>query len=224
MRRAATIETAALSRQRRGVFQKRKAPRVAGLWKAGWGRVVGRSGLGLFLLLTLGGHGGFGGLAGLEALAVVLAVLFPGLDIDQAALREEVADGVGGLGADAEPVLDPLFVELDLLGGILLDGVEPAEVVGGELQTQLGEVLDLRFFPLEALPEDMFWWHRQHIEDYQAGLGGSGVSRQEVVSRPGAANRAELYAMRDQSCLTRREFYHWYYQSDGPSKRTRQVK
>lgn len=99
-----------------------------------------------------------------------------------------------------------------------------AAVVGGELQTQLGEVLDLRFFPLEALPEDMFWWHRQQIEDFQAGLGGSGVSRQEVMSRPGAANRAELYAMRDQSGLTRREFYHWYYHSDGPLKRTRQVK
>ena len=99
-----------------------------------------------------------------------------------------------------------------------------ADVVGGELQTQLGEVLDLRFFPLDALPEDMFWWHRQHIEDFQAGHGGSGVNRQEVVSQPGAANRAELYAMRDQSGLTRREFYHWYYQSDGPLKRTRQVK
>lgn len=99
-----------------------------------------------------------------------------------------------------------------------------AEVAGGELKTQLGEVLDLRFFPLDALPEDMFWWHRQHIEDFQAGLGGSGVNRQEVVSRPGASNRAELYAMRDQSGMARREFYHWYYQSNGPTRRIRQVK
>ncbi|MCP4415522.1 MAG: NUDIX domain-containing protein [Chloroflexi bacterium] len=99
-----------------------------------------------------------------------------------------------------------------------------AKIVGGELKSQVGEVLDLRFFPLDSLPKDMFWWHRQHIEDFQAGAGGSGANRQDVISQPGAANRAELYAMRDKSGMSRREFYHWYYESNGSGKIKRQAK
>lgn len=93
-----------------------------------------------------------------------------------------------------------------------------ARIVGGELKTQLGEVLDLQFFPLDRLPTDMFWWHRQHIEDFQAGLGGSNACRQDVVTQPGASNRSELYAMRDKSGMSRSEFYRWYYESKNSSK------
>ncbi len=88
-----------------------------------------------------------------------------------------------------------------------------ARVVGGELNAQLDEVLELRYFSMNALPEDMFWWHRQHIADLQNGAGGSMMSRQDVISQPGASNRAELYAMRDNSGLSRRDFYRWYYKS-----------
>ena len=98
-----------------------------------------------------------------------------------------------------------------------------ARIVGGELKSQVGEVLALQFFPLDRLPIDMFWWHRQHIEDYLAGLGGSGASRQDMITQPGASNRAELYAMRDQSGLSRSEFYHWYYQSNASAKTRRQI-
>ncbi|MBK7894423.1 MAG: NUDIX domain-containing protein [Candidatus Promineifilaceae bacterium] len=88
-----------------------------------------------------------------------------------------------------------------------------AKIVGGSLNSQIGEVLDLQFFPLDELPEDMFWWHRQHIADFLAGPGSAPARRQNVHSQPGATNRAELYAMRDQSGLTRTEFYHWYYKT-----------
>jgi hypothetical protein len=50
-----------------------------------------------------------------KALALVLAVLFPELDVDEAAFGEEVAHGVAGLGAVAKPVLHALIVEADLL-------------------------------------------------------------------------------------------------------------
>ena len=89
-----------------------------------------------------------------------------------------------------------------------------ARVIGGDLKSQMGEVLDLRFFPLEELPEDMFWWHKQHIADFQTNSGSSPNRRQNVISQPGATNRAELYAMRDQSGLTRTEFYHWYFKTN----------
>lgn len=99
-----------------------------------------------------------------------------------------------------------------------------ARIVGGELNSQMGEVLDLQFFPLDNLPTDMFWWHRQHIADLQAGLGGSVASRQDIISQPGASSRTELYALRDQSGMSRSEFYHWYYQSNGSARTKRQVK
>ena len=89
-----------------------------------------------------------------------------------------------------------------------------ARVIGGDLKSQMGEVLDLRFFPLDELPEDMFWWHKQHIADFQTNSGSSPNRRQNVISQPGATNRAELYAMRDQSGLTRTEFYHWYFKTN----------
>ena len=89
-----------------------------------------------------------------------------------------------------------------------------ARIIGGSLKPQVGEVLDLQFFPLDELPEDMFWWHKQHIADFQTNSGSSPNRRQNVISQPGATNRAELYAMRDQSGLTRTEFYHWYFKTN----------
>ncbi len=88
-----------------------------------------------------------------------------------------------------------------------------AKVIDGKLNAQLDEVLELRYFPMDGLPKDMFWWHRQHIKDLQNGAGGSMMSRQDKMTQPGASNRAELYAMRDNSSLSRSEFYHWYYKS-----------
>lgn len=89
-----------------------------------------------------------------------------------------------------------------------------AKIVGGTLNSQAGEVLELKFFPLDGLPEDIFWWHRQHIEDFRSGSGSSPARRQNVISQPGANNRKELYAMRDKSGMTRSQFYHWYYKTN----------
>ena len=69
-------------------------------------------------------------LRGAEATAAVEgAIGFPCLDVHQLALREEVADGVGRLCALGEPVLHALFVDVNLLGGVLLNRVVPAEVL-----------------------------------------------------------------------------------------------
>lgn len=88
-----------------------------------------------------------------------------------------------------------------------------ARVVGGILQTQVDEVLDIRYFSPDALPDDMYWWHRCHVADCFSGAGGSVAWRQEIDVQPGASTRQELYAMRDKSGLSRSEFYKWYYES-----------
>ncbi len=97
-----------------------------------------------------------------------------------------------------------------------------ARVVGGMLQRQSDEVLDIQYFAPDNLPDNMFWWHRRHVADYFAGAGGSAVWRQEIEVQPGAATRAALYAMRDDSGLSPSEFYKWYYESKGVGRMTEQ--
>jgi len=94
--------------------------------------------------------------------------------------------------------------------------------VGGNLQSQVDEVVDICYFAPDALPEDMFWWHRRPISDYFAGVGGSAAWRQEIAVQPGASTRAELYALRDQSGLSPAQFYQWYYESNGVGRMKRQ--
>jgi 8-oxo-dGTP pyrophosphatase MutT (NUDIX family) len=53
--------------------------------------------------------------------------------------------------------------------------------VGGVLRPQEGEVIELGFFPPDALPEPLVWWHRQRIRDALNGVGGSAVWTQNAV-------------------------------------------
>ncbi|MGE5335151.1 MAG: NUDIX domain-containing protein [Nitrososphaerota archaeon] len=57
-----------------------------------------------------------------------------------------------------------------------------ARPVGGTLRPQQGEAFDVAYFPVDALPDQLVWWHRQPIADAlaRAGSGGSAVWRQEV--------------------------------------------
>jgi ADP-ribose pyrophosphatase YjhB (NUDIX family) len=44
-----------------------------------------------------------------------------------------------------------------------------AEPVGGTIQTQPGETIDVRYFPLDEIPEDLSFGHRKRIEDTVMG-------------------------------------------------------
>jgi 8-oxo-dGTP pyrophosphatase MutT (NUDIX family) len=81
---------------------------------------------------------------------------------------------------------------------------------GGILSPQASEVLDLRFFDPDDLPDGLLWWHRQRIADACQGLGGSACWRQESKRAERASSRQELYALRDRSELPRSEFYRRY--------------
>src|SRR5262249_26538330 len=72
-----------------------------------------------------------GGLGIRDDLPLAGPDLLPAVELDQVALGEHVADRVRRLGADTDPVLGPLFVEVHLLGGILLERVVPADLLDG---------------------------------------------------------------------------------------------
>jgi len=80
-------------------------------------------------------------------------------------------------------------------------------VVGGTLAPDPHEVLEARFFPLDALPEDMLFGQQRRIQDAISGV--TGIVKSERISIPDGspATRADLYAARDQSGLSRRDFY-----------------
>ena len=82
-----------------------------------------------------------------------------------------------------------------------------AHVSGGLLTPQPGEVLDARFFPFNALPEDFTVGTKHRLQD--AISGAVGVVKTEFVPVPLGIpeNRAQIYALRDQSGLSRREYY-----------------
>jgi ADP-ribose pyrophosphatase YjhB (NUDIX family) len=82
-----------------------------------------------------------------------------------------------------------------------------AEITGGEMRTDAAETIDIGLFSEDALPQDLIWWHRQRIRDALNGVGGSAVWTQDVPLVDGAASRQDLYAMRDESGLSRHDFF-----------------
>ncbi len=132
----------------------------------------------------------------------------PGESLSQAAIRE-VGEETG------------LEVELTRLVGIYsfphwLGGnhtvLFAATSIRGQLKAQAGEVLEVKYFAAEDIPEDIIWWHRQRINDALKGIGGSVTWRQNV-SWPfdQIKTRAGLYTLRDQSGLSRREFFQRHF-------------
>jgi len=89
------------------------------------------------------------------------------------------------------------------------------EVIGGELKIQEGEVLDITYFPVDELPENMLWAHRQRVVDAVNGCGGSVVWQQNVPF-DAVENRQELYQLRDESGLSGHEFYSQYFGWNDP--------
>lgn len=82
-----------------------------------------------------------------------------------------------------------------------------ARVIGGTLTPDPREVLEARFFPFDALPEPLLFGNDYKIADAIGGV--TGCVKTERVSALGMSklSRAELYALRDQSGVSRREFY-----------------
>ena len=89
-----------------------------------------------------------------------------------------------------------------------------AKIIGGSITPQPEEVLDIQYFEEGNLPELMFWWHYQQIEDALAGR--SGVAWQfEVVPAVEVENRQALYDLQASMDLSPTDFYKYYFESNG---------
>ncbi|NUM43063.1 MAG: NUDIX domain-containing protein [Anaerolineales bacterium] len=81
-----------------------------------------------------------------------------------------------------------------------------ARVIGGEIKTQPGETIDVRFFAFDDIPEDLSLGHAQRIEDAIRGVGG-GVAMMQKVEVDREVSLREIAALRQQPREVRRAFY-----------------
>jgi 8-oxo-dGTP pyrophosphatase MutT (NUDIX family) len=89
-----------------------------------------------------------------------------------------------------------------------------AHPIGGTLQPQVNETLDLAYFAPDALPEFTMWWHYRLIHDALNGAQGVAWQTHIEIARP-FQTREELYQFRDNSGLSRQEFYRHYFKEPG---------
>lgn len=89
-------------------------------------------------------------------------------------------------------------------GHTLLFGGYP---VGGGLEPDPNEVIDIGYFACHELPSPLLFGHSQQIEDAWEGLLGSAYRYEVLLSAEGSLSRQELYERRDQSGLGRQQFY-----------------
>ncbi len=92
-----------------------------------------------------------------------------------------------------------------------------AQPLAGNLQPQVGEVVDLRNFDAQALPSPLLWGEQQRITDAMS-YGGNSVTRSQRVAHPfeQPLTRQALYEMRDRSGLSKSQFYLQYIEPLGP--------
>jgi len=56
-----------------------------------------------------------------------------------------------------------------------------ATPIGGALQTQSGETIDVRYFSFDEIPDNLSFGHQQRIDDARKGIGGSIAVTQEIT-------------------------------------------
>jgi len=92
-----------------------------------------------------------------------------------------------------------------------------AKPVGGVLQPQEGEVIEIRCYAPDALPEPLVWWHRQRIDDAMSGIGGSVVWTQRVVWPFGETmTRQAILELMTRTGLSRQEFFLRHFLKPDP--------
>ncbi|MCB9136705.1 MAG: NUDIX domain-containing protein [Anaerolineales bacterium] len=109
-----------------------------------------------------------------------------------------------------------LDVELTRLVGVYSRfGVMPdnhavlftARVIGGNIQPQPGETIDVRFFPFDAIPEDLSLGHKKRIEDATQGVVGVAVMQKAISESNVRIETKDIIAIRKQAREVRRQFY-----------------
>ena len=82
-----------------------------------------------------------------------------------------------------------------------------ARPIGGELRLQPGETIELKYFALNELPNEIPFPHIKRIADAFNGKSGLSVKQEIKTIYEVITDRDKLYELRDQSGLTRQQFY-----------------
>ncbi len=72
--------------------------------------------------------------------------------------------------------------------------------IGGEIKTQPGETIDVKYFPLDEIPKYLTPGHKKRIEDAISERGGSVAVHQIILSKGGQnLQRENIIALRELS-------------------------
>ncbi len=82
-----------------------------------------------------------------------------------------------------------------------------AKPVGGALKIQMGETVEVAYFAFEELPDELLFGHRKRIMDAIHQVSGIVVKQELNLPMEDKPSRQELYGLRDQSGLSRQQFY-----------------
>ncbi len=82
-----------------------------------------------------------------------------------------------------------------------------ARPIGGELKADPSEVIEIGYFSLDELPADLLVTHKRRILDAFGGVGGVVWSLAFEAPFDPDITRADIYRLRDESGLSRRDFY-----------------
>lgn len=82
-----------------------------------------------------------------------------------------------------------------------------AKPIGGELQTQPGETIEVTYFPFDELPQEILFGHKQRIADAINNISGVAMKQELNLPNEDKLTRRELYELRDKSGLPRQQFY-----------------
>ena len=92
---------------------------------------------------------------------------------------------------------------------------------GGQLQGQPEEVVDLGFFTPDQLPDDFFAGHELFVRDAVDGVRGTVASLDSTWPFDPDLSREGVYARRDVSGLSRRDFYVQHFGPTGSTSMQR---
>jgi ADP-ribose pyrophosphatase YjhB (NUDIX family) len=86
-----------------------------------------------------------------------------------------------------------------------------AAPIGGALRLAAGETVDVGFYERAQLPHPLVWWHHQPIVDALDGVVGAARVIAGGWPFDSHLTRSEIYTLRDQSGLSRQQFFlqHW---------------
>jgi len=127
-----------------------------------------------------------------------------GESISQAAIRETKEET--GLDVELTRLVGIYFRKSKIFDDHII--LFTAKPIGGERKCQPGETIAVEWFPFSQIPGPLSIGHRRRIEDVIYGAGdGVFVTQELILPNFPKVSRKELYSLRDQSGLSRQEFY-----------------